>query len=198
MTIAAGTVATFYFAVQSAPQGTTTTNIIAPTSLPADATELIALNGPTGSSERFTLTWQASHPIRVSLTPSRSCPTCPNPVALVAWPGNLSGQWTGTGHYPYPLYVNFSNPGVQSANISGTGVAWAGGSATFSLILEIAIGAGAAVLFTLGGLALILGLFLRANPYGPVPPLVRRSAGYAEELSSHDAQRETGSGDERS
>ncbi len=192
VTIAAGTVATVYFALQTPAQGTTTTNIIAPTSLPAQTTKLIALDGPSGSSERFALSWQASHPIRVSLTLSRSCPTCPDPAVLVAWPGNLSGLWTGTGHYPYPLYVNFTNPGTQSANISGRGVAWAAGPAALPLILEIAVGAGAAVLFALGGLALLLGLFLRINPYGPALPLAPRSADAVEELSSGEAHAEAG------
>ena len=181
LTLAGGTLAILYLGGDGSP--TTVVTPYAPFSLAPNASESLALDGPNGSSEQFTLAWHASVPIVVSLIESQPCAAnCSQGRILFNWTSNASGAWSGTGPFRYPLECVLHNTATRTATVSLTGRAVASSMVHFALEVELILGAGAAGLILVGGLAIFLGLFLRGDPYGPESPLVSQSADDAEDI----------------
>jgi hypothetical protein len=176
LTLGLGTAATLYFAGQDNP--TTYTAVTAPPtfSLGPGATDVIPLNGANGSVEQFHLAWHSSAPLKVLLFEPEACTApCSERLSLENWSANLSGTWTGSGPFNYPLYCAVTNLQSNALNVTLIGRAESTTPTHPSLLFEIVLGGGAGALLVVGGLAVFLGVFLRQNPYGPEPPLLPRS-----------------------
>lgn len=176
VTLGAGTVAVLYFAV--AGTGTIVTNVVPPipVTLGPNQTVTLPFNGTTGTSETFSLSWHATSAIHVVLQQSSPCGRdCPGGPVLVVWDSNLSGTWSGHGPFQYPVLCQLTNPQPRGTNATISGRAVSTIPAPLPWAYGLLLGAGAAGLFLVGGLAVFLGLFLRGDPYGPRPPLVSHS-----------------------
>jgi hypothetical protein len=181
LTLSAGTIAILYFGGDGNP--TTVVTPYQPLALAANETEPLTLYGSNGSSEQFSLNWHATAPLAVTLIESNCTATCSATHVLVNWSSSLSGAWTGSGPFVYPLRCTVHNLQSEPVTLSLTGRAVASSTAHFSLGFEVVLGAGAAGLLVVAGLAIFLGIFLRADPYGPEPDLVSRSAEDVEEIA---------------
>jgi hypothetical protein len=183
LTLAAGTLAVLYFGGDGNP--TTVVTPYAPFTLGADTSERVTFDGSNGTSEQFSLNWHASDPINVTLEESQPCSgNCSLELVLFEWSSNTSGTWSGSGAFRYPLQCVIENSQSRASTVSLTGRAVSSTPMHFGLEVELILGAGAAGLLLVSGLAIFLGLFLRGDPYGPRPPLVSRSADDAEEIAS--------------
>jgi hypothetical protein len=182
LTLAGGTLAILFLGGDGNP--TTVVTPYAPFSLGPNVSQSLTLDGSNGSSEQFSLVWHSSAPIIVSLLEPQACSgNCSQGRVLFSWPSNLSGAWSGTGPFHYPLQCLVRNTATHSSTVSLTGRAVASTPTHFGLEVEVILGSGAAGLFLVGGLAIFLGLFLRGDPYGPRPPLVSQSADDVEEIA---------------
>jgi hypothetical protein len=187
LTLAAGTLATLYLAGDGPPNVVTVPTVYPTFVLASHEGTTLPFSGPNGTPERFTFSWQSSGPIGVLLEERRSCSApCVNPIVLDNWSSQLSGSWTGSGPFDYPLLCVLQNPSDQPANVSMDGRAVAMMPTHLSLLFDVLVGAGAAALLVVGGLAVFLGLFLRGDPYGPPSPLAPRSADDVEELTQDE------------
>lgn len=180
LALAGGTLATLYFGSSGNP--TTVVTPYSQLSLGANTTERLSLYGSNGSSEQFSLVWQASTPIAVILEQVLPCPGHCDHV-LVAWSSNLSGTWAGSGPFAYPLQCVLENAQSHPTTVTLTGRAVTSNPTHFSLEIEFVLGAGAAGLLLVGGLAVFLGVFLKGDPYGPRSPEVSPSPEDAEEVA---------------
>jgi hypothetical protein len=187
LTLAAGTGATIYFAGQGNPARASAP--IGPITLPVgpDGSETLSLAGVNGTAEVFSFSWHSTSPVAVVLDSPNGCSTpsgpCWGATTLDTWSSNTSGNWTGSGPFHYPLQCLLKNTHTDPSNVT---LKWRASSTSpthLSLAVEIVLGAGAAGLFAVGGLAVFLGLFLRSDPYGAEPRIVSRSADDMEELS---------------
>jgi hypothetical protein len=185
LTLAIGTAATIYFAGQGNPSRSTVPFAVTLPLLPNES-ETLSPPGSNGSSEQFLLTWHSSVPIELTLESPAGCAKLAGPCwstsILESWDASTSGYWIGSGPFHYPLQCLLKNPQNVSATVTVSTSATSTNPTHLSLLIEIVLGAGAAGLFVVGGLAVFLGLFLRADPYGPEPPVVPRSADDVEEL----------------
>lgn len=185
LTLGAGSVAALYFG----GQGTITTTRVPPLSfaLGSNASDTLTLEGENGSSEQFHLSWHSSVPINVVLESPQGCAGPSGPcwptTTLASWPDSPSGGWNGSGPFHYPLLCLMLNHHSTAANVSITGAASAQTPFHENLAFEVILGASAAALFVVGGLAVFLGVFLAEDPYGPSPSLVSQSAEDVEELT---------------
>jgi hypothetical protein len=183
ITIAAGSVATVYFAEHSSGVTSTVTTLIGPTVVSPNSTDSESFYGPNASHVQFTLYWSADRPVRVTLAETMGCvgSGC-GQLTLAVWPSNQTGRWTTSQRLQYPVTVTFLNMGTDPAAISGAARSVTNAPFPFPWLALVAVGVSAAALFVLGGLALFLGLFLRHDPYGPRPPVVSQSAEDVEEI----------------
>lgn len=184
LTLAGGLVASLLLA--SGGNTTTSTTVTHPPvfSLAPNATATVPLSGFNGSSEQLTLNWVSTRPIHFVLQSPAGCSGgCWTSSTLAIWLSNMTGSWQGSGPFHFPLLCLLHNPLTQSTNISLTSRAVATSPTMPSLELELVVGAGAAALFAVGGLAVFLGVFLRTNPYAGPRALVSRSANDVEELT---------------
>lgn len=173
LTLSGGTLATLYFGGDGSP--TTVVTPYAQFNLGANTTENLPLYGPNSSTGQFSLVWQANSPIVVTLEEAQPCPgQCAE--VLYEWSSNLSGKWEGTGSFKYPLQCVLDNAGSRSATVTMTGRAVGTNPTHFPLEVDLVLGAGAAGLLLVGGLAIFLGLFLRGDPYRERPSTVSPSA----------------------
>jgi hypothetical protein len=148
-----------------------------------NGTEELPFNGSLGTSEQFSLVWRSSSPVQVILEQTSPCYSpCPTGPVLIDWPSNVSGSWSGTGPFHFPLQCLVENMRSQPANVTLTGRAVSSTPIPLSLAVELLLGAGAGGLFIVGGLAVFLGLFLKADPYGSPTVLVHRSPDEPDEL----------------
>jgi hypothetical protein len=146
--------------------------------------------GENGSSETFSLRWSATAPISVALVAENTAQApcsgtgCATPggsaatVLIDRWNASASGSFRsgGTPTYPYAIVASepatSSGPVVVSVVASGAAEVPEHLSATQLGLTAVA----AAIVVGIGGVALFLGLFLRADPYGPAPPIVPLTA----------------------
>ncbi len=184
LTLAAGTLATLYFAGAGNPTVTSVATPYPTFALWANETLILPFSGPNGSAEQFSLAWHASSRIGLVLEAQRSCvATCVPSRVLANWSSNTSGNWRGAGPFPYPLLCVLRNLQSHLTNVTLTGRAVATNPTRLSWMFEVVVGAGGVGLVVVGGISLFIGLFLRGDPYGPDPPLVSRSADDAEALA---------------
>ncbi|MCI4353590.1 MAG: hypothetical protein L3K14_09475 [Thermoplasmata archaeon] len=187
LTLAAGLAASLYFAAQGNP--TTSTTDTGPTTflIAPNETQTLLIFGFNGTSEQLNLSWSSTGAIQFVLQSPAGCSgSCWTTSTLATWPSNSSGNWKGSGPFHYPLLCQLKNLGLRSASASVHARTTATSATHPSLGFEVILGAGAAALFAVGGVAVFLGLFLRGNPYGPPRPLAPRSAEDVEELMRND------------
>lgn len=121
--------------------------------------------------------WVSDYPIAVSLYDRLPCApgnqSCTPTLPLASWAQNSSGDWNSSSSIDLPVYVVLTNNGSTPATVSGTVVATYVPSTpylpTWSLI---ALVTGTLVLLAIGGVAIFLGLFLRAGVYSRRPAAV--------------------------
>lgn len=187
LTLGLGTAATLYFAGEVNPATSTAVTSPPMFSIGPGGTDVVTLYGSNGTAEQFHFSWHSSGPLNVQLLEPQPCSgPCGNRVSLQNWPANVSGTWSGTGPFDYPLFCVLTNSQSTALNVTLMSRAQATNPTHLSLLFEIALGGGAAALFVVGGLAVFLGIFLRVDPYGPDPPYVSRSADDVEELTRED------------
>ncbi|MCI4323466.1 MAG: hypothetical protein L3K03_05525 [Thermoplasmata archaeon] len=127
--------------------------------------------GLNGSSASFSMTWWSTGPLDVSLLVPGSCGSseCPPTAAKWGWVSRTSGSWAenGTARYPYDLvYVNDGNDSVVVSVTCITSDVVTTAPNGWSVWIP---GISGLVLLFIGGLSVILGVFLRTSIYG-VPP----------------------------
>jgi hypothetical protein len=185
LTLAVGTGATIYFAGQGNPSRSTVhsgpqTLLVGPSE-----TETLSLPGTNGSSEQFSFSWGSTSPVAVILESPAGCASSSGPCwsasTFAIWKSNTSGIWTGSGPFHYPLECVLQNSHSDPTNVTTRSSATAMNPTHLPLLIDIVLGAGAAGLFVVGGLAVFLGLFLRGDPFGPEAPILSRSADDLEE-----------------
>jgi len=184
LTLALGSAATLYFAIQGTSTVSTTVTSPPTFSVGAHGTQVLFFSGSNGSSERFSLSWHSTGPLSVQLEEPPTCAaSCGDRLLLWSWPSNLTGAWAGNGPFTYPLVCVLQNLLSRTANVTLTARVVATTPTHPSLGFVVIVGAGAGALFIVGGLAIFLGLFLRGNPYGLQAAPVSRSAEDVEELT---------------
>lgn len=177
LTLAAGTLAALLFAGSGNQSTATTPTTYRLSGILPNATEELPFSGSGGASEQFSLVWQATGALHVVLRQTQPCSgSCGGDPLLVAWPSNSSGDWSGSGPFHFPLLCDIQNVQSQPLNVTLSGRAVSSSPTTLSLEFEVILGAAAAGLFLVGGLAAFIGLFLRGSPFLPGPAPVRRSA----------------------
>ncbi|MCI4347522.1 MAG: hypothetical protein L3J97_02745 [Thermoplasmata archaeon] len=187
LTLAVGLATSLYLAAQGSPTTSTTDTRLPTFTIAPNATETVPISGSNGTSEQFSLNWGSTAAIRFELQSPAGCSsTCWITSTIVVWPSDTSGTWAGSGPFHYPLQCVLKNVGSSSANVNLHARAISTSATHPPLEFDLVVGAGAAALFAVGGLAVFLGLFLRANPFGPTPPLAPRSAEDVEELTRDD------------
>jgi hypothetical protein len=185
LTLAIGTATTIYFAGQGNPVRSTVPFDL-PLTLTPGENETVNPAWSNGTSELFSLTWHSSVPVEVTLESPAGCATrsgpCWSTSVLDSWDATTFGMWGGHGPFHYPLQCILENPENVTASVTVTSIASSTNPSHLPLLVELALGAGAAGLFVVGGLAIFLGLFLRSDPYGPEPPVTPRTPEDVEEL----------------
>lgn len=148
---------------------------LGPLSVTPNGTRSIWVQGLNASQGAFHFQWLGSSSLGVSLYRVGTCLlsdlTCVKMHRVAYWPSSPSGQYSETGHIVFPYLVTISVVANGTAS-------WSGGydsSSTLTtgtpLLILVIIMSGAVVLAILGGVAVFLGLFLRAGVYGGRTPL---------------------------
>lgn len=169
LTIAVGTAVTYYAASTSPTSGTTYVTPIHLT-VAGNATESYLIAGGNGSTERLSFSWSSTAPVRVALSEPGACTgsgPCSADRILANWTLATRGNWSASMHFTFPIQCVFVNENGASVSVDGTARAWSSATANLPLTLEVAVLAGVAALSVVAGAAIFLGLFLRADPYGP-------------------------------
>lgn len=140
--------------------------------------------GENGSAMTFTIHWASTVPVEIDLfskssscTPGTSCA-----IEVATWGDGDAGTWTAnaTPHYPYELQALAKSAGDGLLYVSAAGAAQM--TLTPNTVQTVASTIAAIAALVVGGVALFLGLFLRADPYGPPPPVIPLRAEDIEEL----------------
>lgn len=129
------------------------------------------LGGVNQSSATVSLDWSSTGYLDVAVFPAVPCPhgpgVCPSSKAAASWSG-ISGRWSTSGSFSFPLFLNLSNPNATPTAFSATFresyTTSSPVNPTLSLFVSLV---GAVVLFIIGGVAVFLGLFLPKGVYSP-------------------------------
>ena len=166
----------------SGPGTVSTTKFQAvPITVPAGAPREIVFPAGTASlAGDFLLSWNSTSPVDVLVFPNGSS------TAVAAWSNVTTGQFTATGTIPVPYHIDvtvhaasgsggptnasFTVGGVLQHSSAGSAGSSPGGWTGWLLY------AAAGALGVIGGIAVFLGLFLRAGVFGPPRPPAPPSA----------------------
>ncbi len=144
----------------------------------ANATSDVVLSGSNSSDGVVNLVWSSTIPLNVVLYNPVQCvlsnQTCVDKTLVVSWSAKLSGHFREMGALREPFFLVLNNTGSQRGTYTWT---WGTGTVTMlpevTLILVVAL---ALVVGVSGGMAMFLGLFLRAGVYDGPQPIVSHSA----------------------
>jgi hypothetical protein len=145
---------------------------------------LIQLTNPSAGT--LNLTWSATHGLNVNVYASIYCTSSPTHYciygsSLAGWTNQSSGAWNRSGHLQFPYIMTIQNVQVSNATLRGTvAESFVVDTATLPAWAVVAILSGGVLLAAMGGLAVFLGLFLRAGVYSSPEAVTPR---YAHELN---------------
>ncbi len=124
------------------------------------------------------LTWTSSAPATVSLWRAGPCATAPGTCAtgpaLAEWGRSGSGQWSTSGAIGGLYVLSASNAGNTTLTLNAAETeTYTNSGTTMSVAVVWLVLIGAALLLTVGGVAVFLGLFLTTGVYAERPPAPR-------------------------
>jgi hypothetical protein len=131
------------------------------------------------SSGSLALSWVSSADVNVSVYRGTTCDFissnaavtyCLTGPALASWPSNSSGHWTTSGEISFPLLLNLENLGPKAVTVNAVfDEVWASTSPSVPTWIFLSTLAGGVTCIGLGGIAIFLGLFLRAGVFSGAP-----------------------------
>jgi hypothetical protein len=161
------------------PSLTQVNPLSAPNLLPGEPRTMVVWLENT-SSGTLSLSWVSSSTVNVSVYRATACGFvtsnthvryCINGSALASWPSSSSGHWNISGTISFPLLLNVDNLGSKLANVSAVfDEVWASTSPPVPTWIFLSTLTGGVVCISLGGVAIFLGLFLRAGVYSDRAP----------------------------
>jgi hypothetical protein len=161
-------------------------------SLASGSSDNVTLQLAPTSSGTFALSWSSTAHASVTVWRAEPCSPgtgiCTVGPALIQWPSNESGRWSISGTIGSYYLLTAGDVDNRGLNFTGTTTEqFLSTNTALSLPIESLIIAAAGVLLTAGGIAVFLGLFLRAGVYSdPNGPPPRRVGGALSEFDEDE------------
>lgn len=160
------------FVISGGPASTTHVSFDNP-QLPGRSSWPEVIAKSTSTTASIGLTWTATAPVNVSLTPAGACDSplgvCPTGPSLFNWTLATSGKQTGSTGNASAFILDVTNPATGFVGFNAVVALETTPSSALPVWAWGLIALGAVILLAIGGIALFLGLFLPGGVYREPP-----------------------------
>ncbi|MCI4349237.1 MAG: hypothetical protein L3J93_03340 [Thermoplasmata archaeon] len=179
LTISVGTAVSFYSVPPTATDHQVSTEVPS-ASLGPNETRAVLLYGISASSASLSVRWTATGYLTAGLYDAPACstasPSCAVGSPLALWMHNASGSYARTGLTSYPYLLVLTNPGPKALNVEASCVSRSSTAGAVPVLTMLMVVLATVALAVIGGIGILLGLFLRRGFRSGPAPLVSQGA----------------------
>ena len=172
LVLGSATVAAVYLIPAATPTSQDTT-VIQPVYVGPHAAGERAVMGANTTAGTMRMSWNSTVPLSVALYEGVTCPpsgACSGGVPVANWSTVSSGMTTLTGRLVFPFELIWTNHGGSAGGFHADAVETYHTTTALPALTAVLVDGTAGALIGIGGIALFLGLFLRAGVFVRPPP----------------------------